>query len=90
MKFFPLLIKLWISQKFRQLKGNYSSITGDILMKLRVHYQSMVRYVQYMFDEIPSVMAEDGHWKDGWKDRQAGGWVDGQMDNTEPISLLRS
>ena len=49
--------------KFRQLKGDKSSITHDTLMKLHVHYQTMVTYIQYKIHEIPSigylVMAED-------------------------------
>ena len=49
--------------KFRQSKGNNSSITEDIMMKLHVHNHAMVIYIQYEFHEIPSigylVMAED-------------------------------
>ena len=50
--------------KFRQSKGNNSSITDDILMKLHVNNHTMLIYNQYEFHEIPFigylVMAEDG------------------------------
>ena len=52
------------SLKFRQGKGDYSSIADVTLMKLNVHNHTMVIYIQYKFCEIPSiaylVMAEDG------------------------------
>ena len=57
--------------KFRQLKGNNSSITDDTLMKLHVHNHTMVIYIQFTFHEIPFiiniVMADDGknHWHIG-------------------------
>ena len=51
------IIKMWKS------KGNNSSLTDDTWMKLHVHNNSMVIYIQYMVQEIPStgykVMAED-------------------------------
>ena len=51
------------SLKFRQSKGNNSTITDDIPIKLHVHILTMVIYIQYMFHEISSisypVMAED-------------------------------
>ena len=42
------------SLKFRQSKGNNSSITDDTLMKLHMHNHTMVIYIQYKFHEIPS------------------------------------
>ena len=69
---------LWLrkekSLKFRQSKGNNSSITDDTLMKLYVHNHTMVFiYIQYKFHNIPYigylVMAEDRNRderKDGW------------------------
>ena len=83
MKFYPLLTKLWLriekSLKFRQSKGNNSFITDGILLKLNVHYSTIVLYIQYKFDEIPSignlVMAEDGRM-----DGQAEGMTDGCKD----------
>ena len=62
------------SLKFKQSKDNNSSISGDILMKLHVHHQTIVLYIQYKFDVIPSiediycVMTEDRK-TDGWADR---------------------
>ena len=41
--------------KFKQPKGNYSSIADDTLMKLRVHNSTMVLYIQYKFQEIPFI-----------------------------------
>ena len=50
--------------KFRQWKGNNSAITDDTLIKLHVHNLTMVIYIQYKLNEIPSigylVMAERG------------------------------
>ena len=34
------------SLKFRQSKGNNSSITDDTLMKLKVHNNTMVMFIQ--------------------------------------------
>ena len=52
------------SLKFRQSKGNNSSITHDIMMKLHMNNHTMVIYIQYKFHEILYfgclVMAEDG------------------------------
>ena len=52
------------SLKFRQSKGNYSSITDDILMKHQVHNNTMFIFIQYKFQEISFigylVMSEDG------------------------------
>ena len=52
------------SLKFRQSKGNNSSITDDTLMKLNMHNNTMVIYIQYKLQEISFiaylVMAEDG------------------------------
>ena len=52
------------SLKFRQSKGNNSSITDDILMKLNMQNNTVVIYIQYMFQEISFigylVMAADG------------------------------
>ena len=49
--------------KFRQSNSNNSSKNGDILMKICVHHCTVVMYILYKFDEIPSVdylvMAED-------------------------------
>ena len=73
MKFYPLLTTLWLriaknSQKFRQSKDNNSFITDDNLLKLHVHYHTIVLYIQYKCDEKPSigylVMVEDRS-KDG-------------------------
>ena len=54
------------SLKFRQSKGDDSSITKTTLIKLHVHSHTMVIYNQYKFHEIPSisylVMAEDGKY----------------------------
>ena len=56
------------SLKFRQSKGDYSSITNVTQMKIHVYSHTMVIHIQYKFHEIPSigypVMAEDGkkHW----------------------------
>ena len=51
------------SLKFRQSKGNKSTITDDTPIKLHVHILTMVIYIQYMIHEISSisypVMAED-------------------------------
>ena len=40
--------------KFRQLKGNNSSMTDATLMKLHMHNHIMVIHIQYKFHEIPS------------------------------------
>ena len=52
------------SLKYRQSKGDNSSITHDTLMKLHMHNHTMVMYIQYKLHEIPSIsylsMAEDG------------------------------
>ena len=40
------------SLKFRQSKGNNSSVTDDILMKLNVHNNTVVIYIPYKFQEI--------------------------------------
>ena len=49
------------SLKFRKPKGNYSAITEETLIKLHMHNLALVIYIQYKFQEIPSiVMAEDG------------------------------
>ena len=52
------------SLKFRKPKGNFSAITDDTLIKLHMHNLALVIYIQYKFQEIPSigylVMAEDG------------------------------
>ena len=51
-------------------------MTSDILMKLHVHYHTIVIYIQYKLNGIPSigylVMAED-ETLDGWKDRRIEG-----------------
>ena len=53
-----------ISLKFRQSKGNNSSITNNTLLKVRLHNNIIVIYIQYKFHEIPLhgylVIAEDG------------------------------
>ena len=63
-----------------QSKRNNSSITSDILMKLHVHHHTIVLYIQYKFDEIPSigylVMAEDENWMEGRTARWKDGWMD--------------
>ena len=69
------------SFKFRQSKGNNSSITEDTLMKLSVHNHTMVIiYIQYKFHEIPSIgylaMAEDG---------KTNGRTDGQYQTYIPL-----
>ena len=50
--------------KFRQSKGDNSSITDNTLMKILMHNHTIVIYIQYKFPEIPSigylVMAEAG------------------------------
>ena len=50
--------------KFRQSKGDNSSITDDTLMKLHVNNHTMLLYNQYKFHENQFisylVMAEDG------------------------------
>ena len=69
MKFNLLLTKLWMrtenALKFRHTNDNYSSTTYDYLMKLYMHYHTMVIYTQYKFNKIPSVaykvIAEDGN-----------------------------
>ena len=52
------------SLKFRQSKGNNSTVTNDTLKQLHVHNLTMVIYIQYKFHEIPTfgylVRAEDG------------------------------
>ena len=62
------------SMKVRQSKGNNSSITDAILMKLHMHNPTMVIYVQYKFHETTSIgylaMDEDGK-PDRWKFRQS-------------------
>ena len=77
------------SLKFRQSKGNNSSITEDILMKIHTHNHTMVLFIQHKFHEIPSigylVMAEDGKTDgrtDGRKHR-----TEGRTDNAKPIFL---
>ena len=51
------------SLKFRQSKGNKTSIADDTLMKLYMHNHNMFIYIQYKFHEIQFldylVMAED-------------------------------
>ena len=51
------------SVKFRESKGKSSFINNDTLMKLNVHNNTIVMYIQYKFQEIASlgylVMAED-------------------------------
>ena len=41
--------------KFRQSKGNNSSITNDTLVKLHVHNYTVVIYIQYKVHEITSI-----------------------------------
>ena len=52
------------SLKYSQSKGNNFSISDDTLMKLNVHNNAMLIYIQNKFHEIPSlcylVMAVDG------------------------------
>ena len=43
------------SLKFRQSKGNNSSITDDIPSKLHVHNITIVMYIQYEFHEMLSI-----------------------------------
>ena len=66
------------SLKFRQSMGNNSAITDDTPIKLHIHKLTMVIYIQYKFDKIPSigylVMAEDGK-------------PDEQKGNGKPISF---
>ena len=54
------------SLKFNQSKGDNSCITNDTLIKLNVHNNTVVIYIQYMFQEISFigylVMAEDGKY----------------------------
>ena len=74
------------SLKFRQSKGNNSTINDDAPIKLHVHNLDMVIYIQYTFHELPPigylVIAEDEkrdggrHWKDGRKE--------GRTDNSKP------
>ena len=49
--------------RFKQSKGNSSSITNDKLVKLHVHNTTMVIYIQHKFHDIPFigslVMIED-------------------------------
>ena len=40
---------------FRQTKGNYSSITNDILMKFHMHNHTLVIFVLYKFNESTSI-----------------------------------
>ena len=73
------------SLKFRQSKGNNSSITDDTMMKLIMHNNTMVIYIQYKFQEISFigylVMAEDGNKK--LKFRQSKG------DNSSITSITK-
>ena len=58
MKFHSLVNRLWLrtvkSLKFRQSKGNNSSISDDTLMKHHVHNYTMVIYIHFTFHEFPS------------------------------------
>ena len=36
-------------------RSNDSTLIGDILMKLHVHHQTMVIFIQYYFDKIPFI-----------------------------------
>ena len=60
MKFHLLVNRLWLrtvkSLKFRQSKGNNSSISDDNLMKHHVHNYTMVIYIHDTFHEIPSIV----------------------------------
>ena len=78
------------SLKFRQSKGNNSSITNVTLMKLNLHNYTMVINIQYKFHEIPSI---DSGWKDGQtggqEDGQKGGWTEVWMDGRTTPNLWR-
>ena len=92
MKFYSLLIKLlqgWKkSLKFRQSKGNNSSITDDNQKKLHIHNHTIVIYIQYKSNVSPSkgyrVMAEDA--KQSLKFRQTKGNSSAIL-NERPIKL---
>ena len=65
----------WNLGNQRALTRTNSSISDDILMKLHVHHNTMVIYIQYIFQIIPFiyylVMVEDrktGRQKNGWTD----------------------
>ena len=67
-----------------QPKGDNSSTSGDILMKLHLHHHTMVIYVQYSYYLVSIVyliMSEDGNRTDVRTE------TGGQTYNDNPISL---